>query len=80
MINYKKIKKSDIPLIYGLGRKDFSKRKEYSWDWSKKEIEKYLRKEFLAMKAEDKNKIVGFILISKNYSSQKPQVSWLEYI
>jgi len=75
------IKNQDITPIYKLGKKDFGKNDEYSWDWSKKEIKKFLGKfGGLGLICLDKKKIIAFVLIGKTYSSQKPKTSWLRYI
>ncbi len=80
-MRYCLLKRGDIKQIYLLGKKDFGSSSEYSWDWSINELKKYLKKSFgFGIICLEKDKIVGFILIQKNYSSQKPNVSWLTYI
>jgi ribosomal protein S18 acetylase RimI-like enzyme len=73
------MKNTDVLEIYKLGKKDFAKKDEYSWDWSIKEIKKFLEKSNLGIICKDR-KIVGFILVGKNYSSQKPKTAWLRYV
>jgi predicted N-acetyltransferase YhbS len=80
-MKYRSLKKEDIKKIYLMGKKDFGSSSQYSWDWSIKELKKYLNKHFgFGIVCLGKNKIIGFILVQKNYSSQKPKVSWLTYI
>jgi ribosomal protein S18 acetylase RimI-like enzyme len=50
-------------------------------DWSIQKIKSYLKKSFgLGIVCLDKDSIIGFVLVEKNYSSQKPNVAWLTYI
>ncbi len=75
------MQKKDIKEVYSLGKKDFAKKDEYSWDWTIKEIKQYLKKSFgLGIICLDKNKIIGFLLLQRHYSHQKPKTSWLTYI
>lgn len=80
-MQYRLIKKSDIDAIFSLGKASFGSRTEYSWDWSKERIRQYLGKSFgYGVACSNRNSIVGFALVQRNYSSQKPGVAWLNYI
>lgn len=78
---YRFIKKSDISPIFLLGKSNFGLKTEYSWDWSKEKIKQYLNKSFgFGIVCTDKNSIIGFALVQNDYSSQKPNVAWINYI
>jgi len=80
-MNYRFIKKSDINSIFLLGKPYFGKKTEYSWDWSKEKIKQYFNKSFgFGIVCIDKNLIIGFALVQKDYSSQKPNVTCINYI
>ncbi len=80
-MHYRLIKENDIKPIFLLGKSYFALKSEYSWDRSVNSIRKYLKKSFgLGMVCCDKTGIVGFVLVEKNYSSQKPNVARLTYI
>jgi len=80
-MEYRFIKKSDITPIFLLGKDNFGSETEYSWDWSRKRVEQYLKHSFGfgVVCVRDKT-LIGFALIQKNYSSQKPKVAWINYI
>lgn len=80
-MKYRFIKKTDIDSIFLLGKSYFGLETEYSWDWSKEKIKQYLNKSFgFGLACLNRNSIIGFALIQKKYSSQKPAVAWLNYI
>ena len=80
-MEYRFIKKDDINSVFLLGRPHFGLETEYSWDWSKEKIKQYLNKSFgFGVICVAKNYIVGFALIQKKYSSQKPNVAWINYL
>ncbi len=80
-MQYRFAKKGDISSIFLLGKPHFGLKTEYSWDWSKEKIKQYLKKSFgFGIICLDKNKIIGFALVQKDYSSQKPNVAWINYI
>ncbi len=80
-MKYRLLQEKDIKKIYLLGKKDFASSSEYSWDWSIHEIKQYLKRSFgFGFVCLDRNKIIGFVLVKRNYSSQRPKVAWLTYI
>ena len=75
------MKKSDVKTFFLLGKKAFGLPSQYSWDWSISKIKQYLQSSFgFGIVCFDQNTIIGFVLAQKKYSSQKPQVAWINYV
>ncbi len=80
-MRYRLLRKADVRAVHELGRKDFGAQTEFSWDWSLDSIGHYCKRSFgLGIVCVEKDAIVGFILAQKDYSSQKPNVSWVTYV
>ena len=80
-MKYRLIENNDFSSIFLLGKPDFGLKTEYSWDWSVQKIKQYLKKSFgFGLVCLNKESIIGFALVQKNYSSQKPNVAWINYI
>jgi len=75
------MKSSDIKKVFSVGKSEFGKVSEYSWDWSISKIRQFLRPSFgVAIVCSEGKEILGFALAEKKYSSQKPAVAWLNYV
>ncbi len=80
-MEYRLIKAADVKTIFRLGKPIFGLRTEYSWDWSEERIREYFDRSFgFGIVCTDGGKIIGFALTQKDYSSQKPNVAWINYV
>jgi predicted N-acetyltransferase YhbS len=80
-MKYRSLKESDIKKIFLIGKKEFGSRSEYSWDWTIGKLKDYLRSSFgFGIVCTEKNSIIGFALVQKDYSTQKPYTAWLNYL
>jgi len=80
-MEYRLTEKSDITTIYLLGKAHFGLKTEYSWDWSRTKVRQFLNKSFgFGVVCHDGSSLIGFALVQKNYSAQKPRVAWINYI
>jgi len=80
-MRFRLLRKGDVSAVYRLGRHIFGNQADYSWDWSRPSIRRYLRRSYgFGLVCVDERRIIGFLLVEKNYSSQKPEVSWVTYV
>lgn len=80
-MRYRLLRERDVDTVYRLGKPDFGSQTEFSWDWSRESIREYLKHSHgFGIICVEGERIIGFVLIQKDYSSQKPNVSWVTYV